>query len=143
MLGLPVAQIGGCSRNIQKREDNFRCKQHIKADPSIDRVHGKKKRSQCRRRFSARHGRVVIIGNRGTIEINPRDAMSREADIRGMTLFGATESDLAEIHAAISAGLENSSLRPVVGREFPLAEASRAHQAVMETAAFGKIVLIP
>jgi NADPH:quinone reductase len=91
----------------------------------------------------ATHGRVVVIGNRGTIEINPRDAMSREADIRGMTLFGATESDLAEIHAAISAGLENGSLRPVVGREFPLAEASRAHQAVMETGAFGKIVLVP
>lgn len=91
----------------------------------------------------ATHGRVVVIGNRGTIEINPRDAMSREADIRGMTLFGATESDLAEIHAAISEGLENGSLRPVVGREFPLAEASRAHQAVMETGAFGKIVLVP
>jgi NADPH:quinone reductase len=91
----------------------------------------------------ATHGRVVVIGNRGTIEINPRDAMSREADIRGMTLFGASESDLAEIHAAISAGLENGSLRPVVGREFPLAEASRAHQAVMETGAFGKIVLVP
>src|SRR5262249_38892206 len=27
----------------------------------------------------ARHGRVVVVGNRGRIEINPRDAMSREA----------------------------------------------------------------
>src|SRR5436189_193625 len=59
-------------------------------------------------------GRVVVIGNRGTIEINPRDAMAREADIRGLTLFAATEADLVEIHAAIIAGLENGSLRPIV-----------------------------
>ena len=43
----------------------------------------------------AKKGRVVVIGNRGTIEINPRDAMSREADIRGMTLSAATEQELA------------------------------------------------
>jgi NADPH2:quinone reductase len=88
-------------------------------------------------------GRAVVIGNRGNIEINPRDAMSREAAILGMTLFAATEADLREIHAAIIAGLENGSLRPVVGKELPLAEAPRAHQLVMEQGANGKIVLIP
>ena len=41
----------------------------------------------------AKKGRVVVIGNRGTIEINPRDAMSREADIRGVTLFATTEQE--------------------------------------------------
>src|SRR5437868_5138233 len=35
----------------------------------------------------AKYGRVVVIGNRGKIEINPRDAMSRDASILGMTLF--------------------------------------------------------
>src|SRR5215510_9872109 len=52
------------------------------------------------------HGRVVVIGNRGNIEINPREAMAREADILGLTLFAATEAELYEIHAAIVAGLE-------------------------------------
>jgi NADPH2:quinone reductase len=88
-------------------------------------------------------GRVVVIGNRGTIEINPRDAMSREADIRGLTLFAATDAELRSIHAATIAGLENGTLRPIVGQELPLAEAPRAHQLVMEAGAFGKIVLIP
>lgn len=88
-------------------------------------------------------GRVVVVGNRGTIEIDPRQAMSREASIHGLTLFAATESDLAEIHAAIVAGLENGSLRPIVGQEIPLYEAGRAHQAVMEPGAYGKVVLIP
>jgi NADPH2:quinone reductase len=88
-------------------------------------------------------GRVVVIGNRGTVEINPRDAMSRDATIHGMTLLNATPALLSGIHAALVAGLENGTLRPVVGRELPLAEASRAHREIMETSALGKIVLIP
>jgi len=91
----------------------------------------------------ARGGRVVIIGNRGSVEINPREVMSRDAEILGMTLFNANESDLASIHAALIAGLENGSLRPVIGREMPLREAPSAHQAIMEPGAMGKIVLIP
>ncbi|HYV26456.1 MAG TPA: zinc-binding dehydrogenase, partial [Candidatus Eisenbacteria bacterium] len=88
-------------------------------------------------------GRVVIIGSRGPVEINPRDLMAREASVLGMVLFNVSANELAGIHAALVAGLENGTLRPVVGREFPLAEASRAHQAVMEPGALGKIVLIP
>ncbi len=88
-------------------------------------------------------GRVVVIGSRGTVEINPRDAMSREAVILGMTLWNASEREVASIHAAIGAGLENGVLNPVVGREMKLAEAPRAHRMVIESKAYGKIVLIP
>lgn len=91
----------------------------------------------------ARNGRVVVIGSRGTVEINPRDLMSRDASVLGMALFNAPAEKLAAIHAALFAGLENGTLRPVVGRELPLAEAAKAHAAVMEPGAFGKIVLIP
>ena len=88
-------------------------------------------------------GRVVVVGCRGSIEINPREAMMRDASILGMSLWNASPDDLASIHAAIVAGLENKSLRPVVGQEIPLAEAPRAHVAVMEPGAYGKIVLVP
>ncbi|TAJ31972.1 MAG: NADPH:quinone reductase, partial [Nitrospirae bacterium] len=91
----------------------------------------------------AKGGRVVVIGSRGTVEINPREAMARDAAILGMTLFNASEQDTASIHAALVAGLENGTLRPVVGRELPLAEAPQAHRAVMEPGAYGKIILIP
>ncbi|MCS6860292.1 MAG: NADPH:quinone reductase [Abditibacteriales bacterium] len=91
----------------------------------------------------APRGRVVVIGCRGTVEINPRDAMSRDADILGMSLFNGTPAELAAVHAALVAGLENGTLRPVVGQEMPLADAPRAHVAVMTPGAYGKIVLIP
>jgi NADPH2:quinone reductase len=91
----------------------------------------------------AHGGRVVVIGSRGTVEINAREVMFRDAAILGMLLFNATDRDFASIDAAIIAGLENGTLRPVVGHELPLAEAPRAHQLVMEPGAYGKIVLIP
>jgi NADPH2:quinone reductase len=87
-------------------------------------------------------GRVVVIGNRGNIEINPREIMRRDAAVLGMMLWMAARPELASIHAGIVAGLENGSLRPVVGKELPLAEAAQAHRAVMEPGAFGKIVLV-
>jgi NADPH2:quinone reductase len=90
----------------------------------------------------AAHGRVVVVGNRGRVEIDARQAMSRDAAILGMTVFNVTDADLAEIHAALGAGLANGTLTPVVGRELPLAEAARAHEAVMEGGALGKIVLL-
>lgn len=91
----------------------------------------------------ARHGRVVIIGNRGRVEIDARQTMGRDAAVLGMTLFNAPPGELASIHAAIEAGLEVGTLSPMVGREVPLAEAPLAHQAVLEPGAFGKIVLLP
>jgi len=91
----------------------------------------------------ALNGRVVVIGNRGEITINPRELMARRALVRGFTLWAATEAESTEIHAAIAAGLENGTLRPIVGKEIPLKDASKAHQEVLAAGAFGKIVLIP
>lgn len=96
----------------------------------------------------ARGGRVVVIGNRGpgnqgTVAINPRAAMSRDAAILGMTLANVSERERVSMHAALVAGLANGTLRPVVGQEFPLAEAAKAHHAVIESRAYGKIVLVP
>jgi NADPH2:quinone reductase len=90
----------------------------------------------------APHGRVVVIGSRGRVEIDPRKAMSRDGAVLGMTLFNATREHLEEIHAGLWAGLDNGSLNPVIGRELPLAEAAASHHAVMQPGALGKIVLL-
>lgn len=94
-------------------------------------------------RAVAEGGRVVVIGSRGSVEINPRDAMNEEVTILGMLLFNATIKEMASIHAALGAGFTNGALRPVIGRRFPLAEAAQAHQAVMAPGTYGKIILIP
>lgn len=91
----------------------------------------------------ALHGRVVVIGSRGDVTISPRDLMTRRGSIHAFTLWGVTEAEEKEIHAGLIAGLENDTLRPIVGRELPLAEAPRAHKEILEPGAFGKIVLVP
>lgn len=91
----------------------------------------------------AKFGRIVVIGSRGKVEINPRDTMTRDADVLGVQLFNTPPAQMRSIHSAIVAGLRNGTLRPVVGKKFPLAEAAKAHETVMAPGAYGKIVLIP
>lgn len=91
----------------------------------------------------AMHGRIAVIGNRGTIEINPRGAMNKNAAILGVALFHAAPAQLAAIHAALVEGLRNGTLRPVIAREIPLSQAPLAHEAVMAAGHRGKIVLVP
>ena len=91
----------------------------------------------------AKHGRIVVVGNRGRVEIDARQAMGRDAAILGMTLFNVTEAEFVEIHSGLIAGLANGTLNPIVGRELPLADAAKAHALVMEPGALGKIVLTP
>ena len=91
----------------------------------------------------AMFGRITVVGNRGSLDFNPRLAMGKDATIYGMSLFNAPSSAMQEIHDAIFDGLSKGFLKPVVGESIPLAEAPRAHHQVIEGKAFGKIVLIP
>jgi NADPH2:quinone reductase len=90
----------------------------------------------------ARTGRVIVIGSRGPVEINPRDTMARTADIRGMTLMNATPTELKGIHAALGEGLANGTLRPIIARRLKLSEAPAAHEAILAPGSQGKIVLM-
>lgn len=87
-------------------------------------------------------GRVVVIGNRGPMEFNPRLIMAKEATVLGMTLWNMNAAEDAAVQAGVSAGLENGTLRPVVGRELALGDAPRAHEAVLVPGAHGKVVLL-
>jgi NADPH:quinone reductase-like Zn-dependent oxidoreductase len=58
-----------------------------------------------------------------------------------MSLMHADSAELALIHAALGAGFRNGTLTPVVGKQFSLADAMKAHSAVMGAGAYGKIVL--
>jgi NADPH:quinone reductase len=91
----------------------------------------------------ALRGRVVVVGNRGRIEIDPRKLMGKDSAIIGMVGPNATPEEVRETRAALGAALEAGALKPVVGRTMPLADAAKAHVTVMEPGAYGKIVLIP
>lgn len=88
-------------------------------------------------------GRVVVIGNRGRVEIDARKIMTKDVSVFGMALWGIPADEIRRAHESIVAGLESGALNPVVGTEMPLADAPRAHQQVMAPGARGKIVLIP
>lgn len=87
-------------------------------------------------------GRVVIVGSRGRVEIDPRHTMGKESSILGMQLWAAGEALFLEAHAAIVAGLKSKTLRPIVGTELPMESASEAHRRIMDEPALGKIVLV-
>ena len=91
----------------------------------------------------AQGGRIVVIGSRGRTEIDPRKIMAKDAAIFGVMLWNQDYEALAAIYADIATGVEQGVVVPVIGQEIPLAEASRAHDAVLARGAYGKIVLIP
>jgi len=88
-------------------------------------------------------GRVIVVGNRGRIEIDPRKTMGKDAAIFGMALWNASAGDISEAFAALEAGLAIGTLTPVVSAELPLADAPKAHKMILEPGAKGKIVLVP
>ncbi|SOC44513.1 NADPH:quinone reductase [Ureibacillus acetophenoni] len=89
----------------------------------------------------ARFGTIVVIGNRGSIEINPRLAMQKECDILATALWNAPEDEYKEsIHGVIGM-LESGALRPIIGTSLPLEQASQAFEQVANGVGNGKLVL--
>ena len=91
----------------------------------------------------APRGRVIVVGSRGPVEVDARDLMNAEGAILGMRLPNARAEEVEAARAAVDTGLHSGVLRPVVGRELPLAEAARAHRLLMERPALGRLVLVP
>lgn len=91
----------------------------------------------------AMFGRIVVVGNRGSLDFNPRGIMQKDASVYGMALFNSPQVSRDEIHSAIFKGLKNGYIAPVIKRSMPLAEAPKAHREVIEHKALGKLVLIP
>lgn len=93
----------------------------------------------------ATRGRVVVIGfaRPEPVEISPPLLLGRDLSILGLSLANLSAHERTRSDAAIGAGLENGTLRPVVRQELPLADAPRAHEALAQPGAHGRIVLIP
>jgi NADPH2:quinone reductase len=94
-------------------------------------------------RILSKNARIVVVGSRGDVQINPRDLMLREAAVIGLLTGLASRNESKEAFEEIESGLRSGSLNPVIDLQIPLAQAARAHHAVMEKTHYGKIVLIP
>jgi NADPH:quinone reductase len=96
------------------------------------------------------NGRIVMIGGKevgagatGSVEFNPFSTLFKNADILGLYIGAATPAEVLAMKAAIFAGLENGTLRPIIGQEMPLSDAPKALEAIDQAGAFGKLILIP
>lgn len=91
----------------------------------------------------AMFGRITVVGNRGSLDFNPRVIMGKDASVYGMALYNSLQPDRDEIHAAIFDGLSKGYLNPIISHTFPLVDTPLAHREVIESKSAGKIVLIP
>ncbi|VDI02847.1 NADPH2:quinone reductase [Mytilus galloprovincialis] len=87
-------------------------------------------------------GRIVIVGNRGTIEINPRLTMAKECIVTGIVLMNSTPDDWKEMNASIQTGMQNGWVKPHIGQEYRLNQSALAHKDVINNlGAQGKNVI--
>jgi NADPH2:quinone reductase len=89
----------------------------------------------------AQGGAVCVVGSRGMVQVQPRELMLRDADVRGVMLFKASPAILGRIHTDLLSGFTDSSLKPVVRSVFELERAKEAHELQMLPGSLGKIIL--
>jgi NADPH:quinone reductase len=88
-------------------------------------------------------GRVVIIGSRGEITIDPRATMAKETEILGMSLFNSSEEQMNEAQVGLYRQMTAGRLVPEIAMTLPLVDAPLAHRRILESGNCGKIILLP
>jgi len=93
----------------------------------------------------AQGGCVVIVGNRGRIEINPRDLMMKETRILGMLGGPRNDSEKRRYRNYLIAQIHSGRFQPTVGYQFDFEDAPKAHEEVISHSkgTLGKIILCP
>jgi putative PIG3 family NAD(P)H quinone oxidoreductase len=92
-------------------------------------------------------GRLVLIGLMGgaKAEINLGLLLMKRLTLIGSTLRARPAAEKAEIvhgfRARFGSAVESGTLRPIIDRVYPLAEAQQAHDLVEASTHFGKVVL--
>lgn len=143
--GLDLAKQAGCHVVINHRDAGYEAQLAEAAKPAgINIILEMLANVNLQRDLDlvAPRGRVVVVGNRGSLDFNPRAAMGKDASILGMSLMNLTPQEAAETTAGVQAGLESGVLTPIVARELPLAHAPAAHELVLSSGARGKVVLV-
>lgn len=93
--------------------------------------------------LAAASGRIVIVGCRGSVTIQPRVAMLKDIDIRGLAIWNARRDVVQSALSSIVEQAAPGGLRPVIGDRFGLHEAAEAFRATVRPGARGKILICP
>lgn len=89
-----------------------------------------------------KYGRIIIVGSRDTIEVNPRNLMTSEAIVTGMTFTYPTQKEMKEMQYGVNALLEIGAIRSLIGNEFTLDEPVEAHKSLMESSGNGRTIFV-
>lgn len=144
--GRALAQAAGAAHVLDHhRDDHFDAVRALTAGRGVDVILEMLANENLGRdlRVLAPGGRVVVVGSRGPVEVNPRDLMGCDGAVLGMLLWKTPAIDLGRIHAGLRGALLTGALRPTIAAELPLREAAQAHVRVMQAGALGKLVLVP
>lgn len=87
-------------------------------------------------------GRIVIVGSRDTIEINPRNIMGTEAVVTAVNVGKMPNKDKLAAWKEIRKFLENESVKALIGAQFTLDQAREAHQEMIEGSGNGRTVFL-
>ncbi|MGW6301170.1 NADPH:quinone reductase [Peribacillus butanolivorans] len=90
----------------------------------------------------ASFGKIVIIGNRGSVEINPRLAMQKECDIFATALWNAPQDEYDQSIHGVRGMLISGALRPIIGTTLPLQQVAQGFEQLVKGIGNGKLVLI-
>ena len=88
-------------------------------------------------------GTLVIAGYAGGREadVNVTDIIWKAATIRGFTFRLFTPQTLAAAQAALLGYLKEGTLKPTIGKVFPLSEAAEAVRFLIERRPFGRVLM--
>lgn len=87
-------------------------------------------------------GRIVIVGCRGPATINPRLAMLKDVDIRGLAIWNTPREQVLDALSHVMDAAVEGAQRPAVAYRFALTDASEGLRAVMRPGTQGKTLLV-
>lgn len=87
-------------------------------------------------------GRVVVVGSRGKIEIDPRNLMGTEALVTAVNVGKMPKKDKEEALTDILNFLKKEKIKPLIGKKFSLEEATAAHQYMIEDSGNGRTIFL-
>lgn len=85
-------------------------------------------------------GRIVIVGSRDTIKVDPRMLMTNQATVTGLSITNPSHEELNEIIAGVTAMLDTGALSPMIGKKYTLEEATRAHEELKNSSGAGRFI---